>query len=60
MKFNELTFHSQVCRQSLSEFAAQDIKVYIAKAVPVRVLCTSVYELLPFRFNPDKLKRQQS
>jgi cytidine deaminase len=47
-----------VCRQTLSEFAPKDFPVYISKAVPARVLVTSIYKLLPHRFRPDKLKMQ--
>jgi cytidine deaminase len=48
-----------VCRQTLAEFAgSSDIKVYMAKPVPARVLVTSVFSLLPHRFNSDKLKKQ--
>lgn len=47
-----------VCRQTLSEFAANDILVYLAKPAKVRVLVTSVYQLLPHRFRSEKLKRQ--
>ncbi|KAG5684215.1 hypothetical protein PVAND_013453 [Polypedilum vanderplanki] len=47
-----------VCRQALSEFASPDIKVFVAKPVAIRVLCTSVQELLPYRFSPDKLQKQ--
>ncbi|CAO1400285.1 unnamed protein product [Diamesa hyperborea] len=49
-----------VCRQTLSEFATKDIPVYIAKPVAARVLVTSVFQLLPFRFLSDKLKKQSS
>ncbi|CRL04798.1 CLUMA_CG017854, isoform A [Clunio marinus] len=46
-----------VCRQTLSEFAPTDMKVYLAKPSPGRVLVTSVFQLLPYRFNPEKLKK---
>lgn len=49
-----------VCRQVLSEFAKKDFPVYAAKPAHVRVLCTSVYELLPNRFCSDKLKKGQN
>jgi cytidine deaminase len=48
-----------VCRQTISEFAQHDIKIYMAKDVPDDVLCSSLFELLPHRFVPDSLKKQQ-
>lgn len=58
--FQEDSFVSPcgVCRQSLSEFASSDITVYMAKPVSARVLVTSVFQLLPHRFNSEKLKKQ--
>lgn len=53
---NGFTTPCGVCRQFLSEFAVngKDIPLYAAKPtnLPLRVLCTSVLELLPnsFRF----------
>lgn len=45
-----------VCRQTLSEFTGNnDLPVYIAKAVPARVLVTSLFQLLPQRFRSEKL-----
>lgn len=46
-----------VCRQFMVEFASADIPVYIAKPSPARVLVTSLFELLPYRFKSDKLKK---
>ncbi|XP_055302769.1 cytidine deaminase-like [Sitodiplosis mosellana] len=41
-----------VCRQVLSEFAKEDIPIYVAKPSPVRVLVTSIKSLLPHSFVP--------
>lgn len=41
-----------VCRQVLSEFAKDDILIYVAKPAPCRVLVTSIKSLLPFSFVP--------
>lgn len=41
-----------VCRQTLIEFVEKDIPVYLAKPVPVRVLITSIFKLLPGAFIP--------
>lgn len=41
-----------VCRQSLSEFARPEMRVYLAKPALVRVLCTTLGELLPLAFDP--------
>lgn len=47
-----------VCRQTLTEFAPKkDFPVYISKPVTARVLVTSVYQLMPQRFHPEKLKK---
>lgn len=45
-----------VCRQFMMEFADEDFPVYIAKDEPVisDVLCTSVYNLLPYGFRTYK------
>jgi len=57
--FQEDSFTSPcgVCRQTLSEFASSDITVYIAKPALARVLVTSVFQLLPHRFNSNRLKQ---
>jgi cytidine deaminase len=55
---DDFTAPCGVCRQVLAEFASKDIKVYLAKPSPHRILVTSVFELLPNRFRSDKLKRQ--
>lgn len=39
-----------VCRQFLSEFAKDDIPVYVTKPEPSRVLVTSLRSLLPMGF----------
>ena len=50
-----------VCRQTLSEFAKRDdIPVYLSKPATIRVMITSVFELLPYRFCSEKLKKQSS
>ncbi|KAG4070899.1 hypothetical protein HA402_011125 [Bradysia odoriphaga] len=41
-----------VCRQFISEFTTKDIPVYVAKPAPVRVLVTSIRQLLPLNFVP--------
>lgn len=41
-----------VCRQVLSEFAKEDIPVYVAKPSPDQVLVTSIKSLLPLGFVP--------
>uniref|UniRef100_A0A336MIW9 cytidine deaminase n=1 Tax=Culicoides sonorensis TaxID=179676 RepID=A0A336MIW9_CULSO len=41
-----------VCRQTLIEFVDKDIPVYLAKPVPVNVLITSLFTLLPAAFIP--------
>ncbi|XP_037031391.1 cytidine deaminase-like isoform X1 [Bradysia coprophila] len=41
-----------VCRQFISEFTTKDIPVYVAKPAPVRVLVTSIRQLLPMTFVP--------
>lgn len=41
-----------VCRQFLSEFTTKDCPVYVAKPAPVRVLVTSMNQLLPMNFVP--------
>ncbi|KAL5279840.1 CDA.2 family protein [Megaselia abdita] len=45
-----------VCRQFISEFASKDIPIYAAKPTnpPLRVLCTSIYQLLPESFSLSK------
>lgn len=39
-----------VCRQFLSEFAKDDVPVYVTKPEPSRVLVTSLRSLLPMGF----------
>lgn len=41
-----------LCRQTLAEFCGKNLPVYMAKPAPVRVLCTTLGELLPFAFEP--------
>lgn len=55
---DDFTAPCGVCRQTLSEFATNDITIYMAKAVPARVVVTSLFQLLPHRFRSDKLKKQ--
>ncbi|XP_013117028.1 cytidine deaminase [Stomoxys calcitrans] len=52
-----------VCRQFIMEFSTQDMPIYVAKAVELgnlenqntdRVLCTSIYNLLPNGFRNYK------
>ncbi|XP_059613046.1 cytidine deaminase-like [Phlebotomus argentipes] len=39
-----------VCREFLSEFADKDITIYVAKPAAVNVMVTSLFQLLPHRF----------
>lgn len=54
---NDFVSPCGVCRQTLSEFASTDFPVYMAKPVAARVLVTSVYRLLPYRFRSEDLKK---
>jgi len=44
---NFFTTPCGVCRQTLSEFAKNDLPIYLAKPVASRVLVTSIQKLLP-------------
>lgn len=50
--FQEKSFTTPcgVCRQFLSEFVDGDVPVFVAKPESPRILCTSLYQLLPFSF----------
>lgn len=50
--YQEHTFTAPcgVCRQTLAEFAKPEMRVYMAKPAPCRVLCTTLGELLPYAF----------
>lgn len=52
---NSFTTPCGLCRQFLMEFAKTDIPIYVAKPInpPLRVLCTSIFELLPRSFKLD-------
>lgn len=52
---NSFTTPCGVCRQYISEFALNDIPVYVAKPSPHRVLVTSISQLLPLAFVPLKM-----
>uniref|UniRef100_T1GD71 Cytidine deaminase n=1 Tax=Megaselia scalaris TaxID=36166 RepID=T1GD71_MEGSC len=58
--FQEDSFTSPcgVCRQFMMEFAEEDFLVYLAKDEPeiTNVLCTSVFNLLPYGFKTYKEK----
>lgn len=51
---NGFTTPCGVCRQFISEFALNgDVPIYLAKPTnpPLRVFCTSIYQLLPESFS---------
>lgn len=49
---HQFTAPCGMCRQTLAEFAKADLRVYMAKPAPCRVLCTTLGELLPHSFEP--------
>lgn len=51
---HQFTTPCGVCRQSLMEFAKDDIPIYAAKPAAIRVLVTTLRTLLPFSFTPKK------
>ncbi|XP_055641272.1 cytidine deaminase-like [Toxorhynchites rutilus septentrionalis] len=44
------------CRQSLAEFCPKDLRIYVAKPSPARVMVTSLQKLLPHAFMPNFLR----
>lgn len=45
------------CRQVLSEFAAEDLLIWLVdESTPQSVVTTSLYQLLPMRFRLDEMK----
>uniref|UniRef100_A0A182MJ70 CMP/dCMP-type deaminase domain-containing protein n=1 Tax=Anopheles culicifacies TaxID=139723 RepID=A0A182MJ70_9DIPT len=54
----EFTAPCGTCRQTLSEFSAKDIPIYLVKPSPVRVMITSLFKLLPHAFSPTFLNNK--
>uniref|UniRef100_A0A182PA83 cytidine deaminase n=1 Tax=Anopheles epiroticus TaxID=199890 RepID=A0A182PA83_9DIPT len=52
---NEFTAPCGTCRQTLAEFSAKDIPIYLVKPASVRVMITSLFKLLPHAFSPTFL-----
>lgn len=52
---SQFTAPCGTCRQTLSEFSAKDIPIYLVKPSPVRVMITSLFKLLPHAFSPTFL-----
>uniref|UniRef100_A0A182JSZ7 cytidine deaminase n=1 Tax=Anopheles christyi TaxID=43041 RepID=A0A182JSZ7_9DIPT len=55
---NEFTAPCGTCRQTLAEFSAKDIPIYLVKPAPVRVMITSLFKLLPHAFSPTFLNNK--
>lgn len=53
----EFTAPCGTCRQTLSEFSRKDIPIYLVKPSPVRVMVTSLFQLLPHAFSPTFLNK---
>lgn len=53
----EFTTPCGTCRQTLSEFCAKNIPIYVAKPSPARVMVTSLSKLLPHAFSPTFLDK---
>uniref|UniRef100_A0A2M4C247 Cytidine deaminase n=1 Tax=Anopheles marajoara TaxID=58244 RepID=A0A2M4C247_9DIPT len=53
----EFTAPCGTCRQTLSEFSPKDIPIYLVKPSPVRVMVTSLFQLLPHAFSPTFLNK---
>ncbi|XP_058062559.1 cytidine deaminase-like [Anopheles bellator] len=52
---SEFTAPCGTCRQTLAEFSAKDVPIYLVKPSPVRVMITSLFKLLPHAFSPTFL-----